>query len=103
MGCLDRRFADNSPRWGGGIGIVFAPVFAPDGTRIASFGAGGTKVWSVGPRFTSESVVNAASFVSGPVAPGEIISIFGAGLGPETPARGVVDPRRVVCRSPWRA
>ena len=73
---------------GGGHGIVFSP----DGTRIASFGAGGAKVWSVGPRFTSESVVNAASFASGPIAPGEIISIFGTGLGPETPARGVVGP-----------
>ena len=72
---------------GGGRGIVFSP----DGTRIASFGDRGAKVWSVGPRFTSESVVNAASFASGPIAPGEIISIFGAGLGPETPARGVVD------------
>ena len=105
---------------GGGHGIVFSP----DGTRIASFGDRGAKVWSVGPRFTSESVVNAASFASGPIAPGEIISIFGAGLGPETPALGVVDetgrlptalevlkhppwesltPRRVVCRPPWRA
>ena len=72
---------------GGGHGIVFSP----DGTRIASFGDRGAKVWSVGPRFTSESVVNAASFASGPIAPGEIISIFGAGLGPETPALGVVD------------
>ena len=72
---------------GGGRGIVFSP----DGTRIASFGDRGVKVWSVGPRFTSESVVNAASFASGPIAPGEIISIFGAGLGPETPALGVVD------------
>ena len=67
-------------------------VFSPDGTRIASFGYRGAKVWSVGPRFTSESVVNAASFASGPIAPGEIISIFGTGLGPETPARGVVGP-----------
>ena len=73
---------------GGGRGIVFSP----DGTRIASFGYRGAKVWSAGPRFTSESVVNAASFASGPIAPGEIISIFGAGLGPETPARGVVGP-----------
>ena len=88
MGCPDRRFADDSPGGGGrGSGIVFSP----DDPRIASFGAGGAKVWSVGPRFTSESVVNAASFASGPIAPGEIISIFGAGLGPETPALGVVD------------
>ena len=76
----------------GGGGRGSGIVFAPDGTRIASFGAGGAKVWSVGPRFTSESVVNAASFASGPIAPGEIISIFGTGLGPETPARGVVGP-----------
>ena len=75
------------PGGGRGSGIVFAP----DGTRIASFGAGGAKVWSVGPRFTSESVVNAASYASGTLAPGEIISIFGAGLGPETPAQGVAD------------
>lgn len=33
-------------------------------------------------------VVNAASFLPGPVAPGEIISIFGAGLGPEAPVLG---------------
>ena len=81
---------------GGGRGIRLRDtdqfVFSPDGTRIASFGYRGAKVWSVGPRFTSESVVNAASFASGPIAPGEIISIFGAGLGPETPARGVVGP-----------
>ena len=73
---------------GGGSGVVFSP----DGTRIAGFGSGGAAVWSVGPRFTSDGVVNSASFASGPVAPGEIISILGAGLGPETPARGAVDP-----------
>ena len=28
----------------------------------------------------------------GPVAPGQIVSIFGAGLGPATPVRGAVDP-----------
>ena len=76
----------------GGGGRGSGIVFSPDGTRIASFGAGGAKVWSVGPRFTSESVVNAASFTSGPIAPGEIISIFGTGLGPETPAWRVVGP-----------
>ena len=74
------------------LGPLSGIVFSPDGAGIATFGSGGAKVWSVGPRFTSESVVNAASFASGPIAPGEIISIFGAGLGPETPARGVVGP-----------
>lgn len=32
--------------------------------------------------FTSGSAVNAASFAAGPVAPGEIVTIFGSGLGP---------------------
>ncbi len=73
---------------GGGSGLLFSP----DGTRIAGFGATGAKVWAAGPRFTSESVVHAASFAAGPVAPGQIVSIFGAGLGPATAVRGAVDP-----------
>ena len=72
----------------GGSGLAFSP----DGTRIAGFGAVGAKVWSAGPHFTSESVVHAASFAAGPVAPGQIVSIFGAGLGPAAPVRGAVDP-----------
>ena len=38
------------------------------------------------PSVTSAGVVNAASFQSGAVAPGEIISIFGSGIGPATGA-----------------
>lgn len=73
---------------GGGSGVVFSP----DGTRIAGFGAAGAAVWSAGPRFTSESVVHAASFAPGAAAPGQIVSIFGSGLGPATAVRGAVDP-----------
>ena len=36
------------------------------------------------PLFTRQGVVNAASFDGGPVAPGEIITIFGTNLGPPT-------------------
>jgi uncharacterized protein (TIGR03437 family) len=36
----------------------------------------------LGIQFTSQSVLNGASFLVGPVAPGELISIFGSGLGP---------------------
>ena len=32
------------------------------------------------PQFTATSITNAASFITGPVAPGEIISIFGTNL-----------------------
>ncbi len=37
------------------------------------------------------SVVNAASMLPGPVAPGEIVAIFGLGIGPVTPAGGTLD------------
>ena len=38
------------------------------------------------PRFSAAGVVNAASFRNGTLAPGQIISVFGRALGPETPA-----------------
>jgi len=37
------------------------------------------------PRVTAQNVVNAATTEAGPVAPGEIVNIYGAGLGPESP------------------
>jgi uncharacterized protein (TIGR03437 family) len=37
------------------------------------------------------SVVNALGLQSGPVAPGEIVSIFGDGLGPESGVPGAID------------
>lgn len=36
------------------------------------------------PRFSSAGVVNAASYAGGAVAPSEIITIFGVGIGPES-------------------
>lgn len=39
----------------------------------------------VGILFSAQSVVNGASFVSGQIAPGELITIFGSSLGPTTP------------------
>jgi uncharacterized protein (TIGR03437 family) len=38
------------------------------------------------PFFTPAGVTNAGSYVAGKVAPGEIVSIFGCNIGPETPA-----------------
>ena len=38
------------------------------------------------------SAVSAASLLAGPVAPGEIIVVFGAGLGPESGVAGALDP-----------
>lgn len=39
------------------------------------------------PQFYPHSVVNGASYSAGPIAPCEIVSIFGAGLGPASPVR----------------
>jgi uncharacterized protein (TIGR03437 family) len=51
----------------------------------------GTVAWSGGlvvtprPSYAGAGVVNAASFMPGPIAPGELVSIFGSALGPPTP------------------
>ncbi len=44
------------------------------------------------PAFTASGITHAASFLSGPIAPGEIISIFGANLGPQTGVGAALDP-----------
>jgi uncharacterized protein (TIGR03437 family) len=44
------------------------------------------------PVFTSSGVVHAASFAAGPIAPGQIVTIFGTNLGPQTALGAVVDP-----------
>jgi uncharacterized protein (TIGR03437 family) len=52
---------------------------------------------AAGPQFSSAGVVAAASYAPGAIAPGEIVTIFGSGLGPDTlaplrlNASGVVD------------
>ena len=51
-----------------------------------------TKIdFAVTPRLTAEGVVNAASFLGGSVAPGEIVSIFGSDLGPTVGTGGHLD------------
>lgn len=44
------------------------------------------------PSFTAAAVVHAATFVSGPIAPGQLISIFGANLGPASEVLLALDP-----------
>jgi uncharacterized protein (TIGR03437 family) len=39
-----------------------------------------------------KAVVNAASYIGGPVSPGEMVTIFGTVIGPPTPAYATVDP-----------
>ena len=40
---------------------------------------------------TPPSLVNAGSMLAGPIAPGEIVSIFGLSIGPVTPSDGTLD------------
>ena len=44
------------------------------------------------PLPTITAVYNAASFSSGPVSPGEIVSIFGTAMGPSSPLGTTLDP-----------
>src|SRR5579864_824193 len=50
-----------------------------------------TPVLFVTEQATPLSLVNAGSMLAGPIAPGEIVSIFGQGIGPVTPASGTLD------------
>ena len=43
------------------------------------------------PVFDTAAVVNAASYQGGAIAPGEIVTFFGTGIGPPTPAGAVID------------
>ena len=54
------------------------PVSPP--SRVVSFSTRGV------PCLTAEGIVNAASFLGGSVSPGEIVTLFGAGLGPRAVA-----------------
>jgi uncharacterized protein (TIGR03437 family) len=45
---------------------------------------------------TSPAIVNAASLLAGPVAPGEIVSVFGVGIGPVTAVGAALDASGVV-------
>jgi uncharacterized protein (TIGR03437 family) len=39
-----------------------------------------------------KSVVNAASYIGGPISPGEMVTIFGTGIGPASAAYATTDP-----------
>ena len=46
---------------------------------------------SAAPRGQITAVVSSASFLTSPIAPGELVTIFGANLGPQAPADGEFD------------
>jgi uncharacterized protein (TIGR03437 family) len=72
-------------------GRVYVPTFS---NAVVVYGQlGGTPPAGQGMIST---VVNGASFLDGPVSPGELVTIFGANFGPPSDARGDLDGDFVV-------
>jgi uncharacterized protein (TIGR03437 family) len=57
--------------------------------RVAPVGS--FRVQPSGPQFQPSGVVSGASFSTGSLAPGEIVSLFGTGIGPAEPVQGAFD------------
>ena len=57
----------------------------------ASVYSAGVRILPPSPVFSAAGVVSAASYTGGSAAPGEIISIFGVGLGPSVGVQGGLD------------
>ena len=66
---------------------------------IPGYGAALLRLANAAPVLTAAGVVNGATFQSGPVAPGELISIFGSAIGPPTPALLTLTNPRLVANS----
>jgi uncharacterized protein (TIGR03437 family) len=65
---------------------------APPSTYLAKFEKSSSPVTGSQPRIQSECVLNAASYLGGAVAPGEIVTIFGSAMGPLDLARFSLTP-----------
>lgn len=60
-------------------------IFNPDGAQTPAFSL---PFAAPGPAISATGIVNAASGLAGPVTPGEIVTIYGQGIGPATPVLG---------------
>ena len=67
--------------WQGLTGLL-APPNASSGAFFARFDKTAPAVGGTEPRIFPGCVVNAASYVGGGVAPGEIVTVFGSAMGP---------------------
>jgi len=75
-----------------------AQLANPYGVAIDSAGnlyigdSGNSRIRVLTPLPIVKSVVNAASYATGPVSPGEMVTIFGTAIGPATAAYAATDP-----------
>jgi endo-1,4-beta-xylanase len=93
--CLQQPNCTAFQVWGVGYGDSWIPSFFPGyGAALpfdfsynptpAFYSLLAAMATSV-PTLTSSGIVNAAGYQSGSIAPGEIVAIFGAGIGPDKP------------------
>jgi len=68
-------------REGSGLGSVVDDFPSDGGAFLAKLGTT-PAVTGAGPHILPDCIVNAASYIGGGVAPGEIVTLFGSGLGP---------------------
>jgi uncharacterized protein (TIGR03437 family) len=66
---------------------------------LPGYGAALLRLANAAPSLSVAGVVNGATFESGPVAPGEIVSLFGSAIGPPTPAFITLTNPRLVANS----
>jgi len=66
---------------------------------IPGYGAALLRLSNATPILAAAGVVNAATFQYGPIAPGEIVSLFGSALGPPSPAFLTLTNPRLVANS----
>jgi uncharacterized protein (TIGR03437 family) len=66
---------------------------------LPGYGAALLRLANSTPNLTAAGVVNGATFQSGPVAPGEIVSLFGSAIGPPTAAYLTLTNPRLVANS----
>jgi len=83
---------------------VFAPANPGSGAFLAKFEKTAAAPAGSGPRVFPDCVVNAASYVGGGVAPGEIVTLFGSAMGPSELVRlRLTEDRRLATTRPIRA
>ena len=66
---------------------------------LPGYGAALLRLAKATPNLTLTGVVNGATFQPGPVAPGEIVSLFGSAIGPPAPALLALTNPRLVANS----